>query len=109
MGSKDAKVVESTVTVRRQFVVQGEEQDDAEETDQVIDVHKFVTEPANIRFGLGVTMNMGNYESARVDISVSVPCYKEEMREGYAYARQIAETVIADEKQKLKNAKKNPF
>jgi hypothetical protein len=105
----DSKVVESMVTVRKQFRVAGKDVGEIEESDTVMDVHKFVTEPAKISFELGVTMNMGDYESAKISVGVSIPCYKEEMREAYAYARQIAESVIADEKGKIKGSKKNPF
>jgi len=101
-------VAESLVTVRKQFRVSGENSE-IEETVDTIDVHKFVTEPAKIEFKLGVTMNLGDFESARVDIGVSMPCYKEELREAYAYSRQIAESVIADEKTKIKKSNKNPF
>ena len=101
-------VAESLVTVRKQFRVSGENSE-IEETVDTIDVHKFVTEPAKIEFKLGVTMNLGDFESARVDIGVSMPYYKEELREAYAYSRQIAESVIADEKTKIKKSNKNPF
>lgn len=103
------KVAESMITVRKQFRVKNEEAGEIKEEDTVLDVHKFVTEPAKVLFELGVTMNMGNYESAKITVGVSIPCYKEEMREAYAYARQIAESVIADEKGKIKATKKNPF
>ena len=89
--------------------VKNEDDGEPEEEEQVLDVHKFVTEPAKIFFQLGVTMNLGDYESARVTIGVTMPCYKEEMREAYAYSRQVAESVIADEKSKIKKSKKNPF
>lgn len=103
------KVAESMVTVRKQFRVQGKPDGEITEEDTVMDVHKFVTEPAKITFELGVTMNMGDYESAKITVGVTIPCYKEEMREAYAYARQIAESVISDEKGKIKGSKKSPF
>jgi hypothetical protein len=50
-----------------------------EERQEVIEVRKFEVEPAYIRVNAGVTKNMGNYESLRIDVSLSVPCYVEEM------------------------------
>lgn len=42
-------------------------------------VHRFVTEPAYVRVSAGVTKNTGDYESLRVDVAVTCPCYKEEV------------------------------
>lgn len=50
-----------------------------EEKRKVIEVRQFVTEPAYVRVNAGVTKNLGNYESLRIDVSVSVPCYVEEV------------------------------
>ena len=51
----------------------------AEDKRKVIEVRKFETDPAYVRVSSGVTKNLGNYESLRVDVSLSVPCYTEEM------------------------------
>jgi len=34
----------------------------------------------------GRTMNLGNYESARVGVSITVPCDKDSLNDAYAYA-----------------------
>lgn len=53
-----------------------------EETDRrAISVHKFEVEPTYVRINAGVTKNLGNYESFRMDVSLSVPCYSEETAE----------------------------
>ena len=59
--------------------------------EDVIAVHKFETEPATVSVDYSLTMNLGNYESARISVSVSVPCYKEEIDEAYEFARAWAE------------------
>jgi hypothetical protein len=46
-----------------------------------IETRKFAAEPAYVRINAGVTKNMGNYESLRLDVSVTVPCYTEEIEE----------------------------
>lgn len=46
---------------------------------KVIEVRKFETEPAYVRVNAGVTKNLGNFESLRVDVSFTVPCYTEEI------------------------------
>ncbi len=50
-----------------------------EEKRKVIEVRRFATEPAYVRVNAGVTKNLGNYESLRVDVSLTVPCYAEEL------------------------------
>lgn len=54
-----------------------------------INVKLFATTPAKVSVGLGRTVNLGNYESARVDVMITVPCYVEEIPEVYK------ETLIA--------------
>lgn len=44
-----------------------------------IEVRRFETEPAYVRINAGVTKNLGNYESFRVDVSITMPCYVEEL------------------------------
>jgi hypothetical protein len=53
-----------------------------EETDRrPIAVHKFESDPAFVRINHGVTKNLGNYESLRLDVAITVPCYPEEVHE----------------------------
>lgn len=46
---------------------------------ETLDVRKFEVEPAYVRVGAGITRNLGNYESLRVDVAITVPCYVEEI------------------------------
>ena len=59
--------------------------------EDIIAIHRFETEPATVNVDYSLTMNLGNYESARISVSVSVPCYKEEIDEAYEFARAWAE------------------
>lgn len=52
---------------------------DAETSETELSIHKFVTEPAYLRVAAGVTKSTGNYESLRVDVSVTYPCYREQI------------------------------
>lgn len=61
------------------------------------EVHVFETEPAMVRVNAGVTKNLGNYESLRVDVAISVPCYAEMVDDTFdAIAEQVSE-LLADE------------
>lgn len=52
-----------------------------EEERKVLAVRRFVTEPAYVRVNAGVTKSPAPYESIRIDVSISVPCYVEEIDE----------------------------
>lgn len=51
-----------------------------EEVKEIV-VAQFQTEPAYVRINAGVTKNLGNYESFRCDVSITMPCYPEEVQE----------------------------
>lgn len=82
-----------TATVTRTFGKIGA----PESKDETIEVKTFVTPPASIELGYGLTLNIGNYESARVDVKLSVPCYKEEVDDAYAWAKKWAEERLQQE------------
>lgn len=63
-----------------------------EEKRKSIEVRKFETDPAYVRVNAGVTKNLGNYESLRVDVSLTVPCYVEEMEK----VQKRTATLVAD-------------
>lgn len=68
---------------------------------EVIMVRQFVTEPAMIRRGYALTINMGNFESAKIDVSIAIPAYIEEMHEVDEYARDWCEKRIVAEKNEV--------
>ena len=76
---------DETLTVKRQFRAGKKVLIDNEET-EVVDVHRFLTAPGEVGLSGGMTLNLGDFESARVDIHWKVPAYVEEMEEAYKYA-----------------------
>lgn len=60
------------------FVRSGQEEVIAE-TEEIIEPAVFKTTPAIVTRGYGLTLNLGNYESARFDVSISMPCYPEDV------------------------------
>lgn len=99
------KELEETLLVRRFY---GDADEVVEEAD-VVEVRSFVTEPAVVSVEFGRTLNMGNYESIRYAVSVTLPCYVEELEPAYARARawaqgkmqEIKEQIGRDAKRKL--------
>lgn len=69
---------EGRITVLKSVSLSGEKSGD-ERKDETIAVRKFETAPAYVRVSTGATKNLGDYESLRVDVSVEVPCYAEEV------------------------------
>lgn len=106
---KPTKLAPITATVTRTYGKIGK----PEAQDEVIEVKGFVTQPAQVEIGYGLTLNIGNYESARVDVRITVPCYKEETDAAYDYAKTWAEERVrreVDSVRKLATPQKsNPF
>jgi len=64
-----------------------------------------VEEAALARVGTsrGVTLNMGNYESVRVDVWVTVPCHLSETVEAYEFVSDWCEVRVKDEVSKIRS------
>ena len=63
-----------------------------EEKRKVLSVRKFVTDPAFVRVGAGVTKRTGDFESLRIDVAITVPCYVEEIET----VQKRTESLVAD-------------
>lgn len=103
MESNEQHVARSQVLVKSQITEFDKElgqkvEGPPNETEEVISVHKFVTEPAKVTVDYGLTLNLGNYESARIGVAVSIPCYKEEIEEAHVVATKWAEEKIMQER-----------
>lgn len=61
------------------------------------DVHVFITDPAYVRVNAGVTKNMGNFESLRVDVSITMPCYRETTDEVFEVLSDNVATLLDNE------------
>lgn len=68
-----------------------------EEKRKVIEVRKFETEPAYVRINAGVTKNLGNYESLRVDVAITVPCYVEEIEKVQKRTAEMVASMLDEE------------
>lgn len=63
-------------------------------------VNPAVFSTMQISVGGGRTLNLGNYESARIDVCVVVPCTKESLEESYEWASTwVSEKLIQAEKE----------
>ena len=92
MSKKKSEQAKKTVTL----FYKGEH---SKEEEEILD---FEVEPARVSMSMGMTVNLGNYESARLDVSVSLPCYREEVEYAYAHAREWVEEKITLETEMIK-------
>ena len=72
-----------------------------DEERQSLEIRPFGTDPAHIVVKLGRTINLGNYESARVDVSIDIPCYVEEVKQVYSDVMEYAQGLLAEEVTKI--------
>ncbi len=94
---RDITEHETVVRVKRLLKVGGEKVLVDDESEEGIYVRKFVVPPAKVSLGKGVTVNIAKYESAKVDVHISVPCYVEEIEEVFAAVdRWVNEKVGAE-------------
>lgn len=65
--------------------------------EEQLEVQKFITDPAYVTVGAGTTKNLGDYESLRVDVRISLPCYAEEVDDVYDdVAEKVADRLEAE-------------
>ena len=87
------KSAESTIMVSKVFSKDGVVVSEEHEA-ETIAVHVFATETAEVGVTMGSTINLGDYNSARVDVYCKVPSYIEELDEAYEFASNFAEKKI---------------
>jgi len=77
-----------------------------EKDDQEIEIMPFEGETARVGLDAQMTINLGNYQSAKVGVFLSVPCYIEEVSEVYEVVKRTVEQRMGEEVEELKEMKK---
>lgn len=80
------KLAATQAYVTKQFVVKKKEGVPQTE-EETIAIHRFATDATKIEVSLGLTLNLGNYESAKLSVGMTVPCYKEESDDAFEWAK----------------------
>jgi hypothetical protein len=62
---------------------------------------------AEVSYSAGMTMNLGNYESCKVSVSVKLPCYIEEIPFAYQTAKTFVDTKLSAEVVPIREAAKH--
>lgn len=63
---------------------------------------KTLERPAEVSISVGLTLNLGNYESARIDVGLKLPCEPDDIDTVYAYTEQWVEARLETEVAKVK-------
>lgn len=88
-------VAETKLRVLKTVKVNGTDEDTSG-TDETIDVQTFLTVPAMATVNVPVKISRA-YQSIGVEVSVSLPCYKEEIKEGIDMAYSLAKERVFTE------------
>lgn len=99
-GDEDLELHSVVYRVRRTYREGGELIGEAEEETEDLVVRGFVVEPAHVGLKLNHTNNMGNYWSASVQVSLSLPCYVEEREEAFDHASNFLAERMGQELEK---------
>jgi len=95
---------EATVLVTRELKIgkfKKEVVDKRQELEQ-LSVHRFVTEPAKLSLGKGLTVGFGNFQFGRFDVGLSYPCYVEEIPEVLELMDQYVEDRLQREAENIR-------
>jgi len=79
-------------------------------TEELVAVHLFRGPVALIRRGYGLTLNLGDFESARLDVGITVPCYLADVEAADQWASEWCSVRLTKEVQEIRGnkAKKLP-
>lgn len=65
-----------------------------EQEERNLEVQTFEVPPAVAKASVGLTINMGNYESARCDAGIELPAYVEELPAAFKRAWEIVQEEV---------------
>lgn len=58
---------------------------------ETTDTDGVTSKPCIVEVGMGFTKNMGDYESARLDVKIAIPCRHDEINDVYDTAKEWVE------------------
>lgn len=78
----------------------------SKEEAELIEVAPFVTNPAYVSFAVGLTKGTGvKYEFIRLDVRLSMPCYKEEVDQVYLQTKNWVDDRLTKEIEEFESQK----
>lgn len=101
--------LQPTFVIQRQYFEGKNPLTEPEVKNETMEVRRFLTEPARVSVMMGMTLNLGNYESARIDVSVALPCYREEVDAAYVQAHEWVNSRLQKEVEDVRANKPSVF
>ena len=95
------------MTVTRTIPVVAGGSGEEEVIEEHIEIRPFVSEAARVRIAKGLTLNLGDYRSARVDVDLSLPCYPEEFGDMIETVNNLVESRLIMERDSIRDAMKS--
>lgn len=92
--AQEGKAATKTVSVRRSIA--GDVRSDESET-MPIEILPFESDPAYVRVANGVTKNLGDFESLRLEVAITYPCYPERVEETYEQVSELTYDLVNTE------------
>ena len=86
-------------------VYKGLNEGDEKDEEEVLSVRNFVTAPAYVEVSYGFTKNLGKWESFKVQRSIRIPCYVEEIDAVDKLADEWVSTRVMNEVKKIDGKK----
>ena len=74
-------------------------------TEEIVAVNQFKGDVVRVRRGYGLTLNLGNYESAKLEVSIDMPCYPEDVDACDEWCRQWVEKRVIKEVSNVRGEK----
>lgn len=109
VAQRPEQVIPTVAFVQRQFFSGKDAKGPPEVKNETIQVHRFLTEPAKVSVAMGLTLNLGNYEAARLDVGIVMPCYREERDDAYEDSKKWVEDRLQKEVQDIRANKPSLF
>lgn len=99
MPGQGSVTSDRTVQRGRKRTVVEERHEPSEVVEEPVAAEPTAEALARVEFAVGATLNLGNYESARVDVKLTLPCPQdmESIDMTYAYAKEWAERKLNTE------------
>ncbi len=88
--------------VSRQFYSSGKPVGEPNQDDQILEVHNFAVQPASVKVEMGMTINLGDYNSCRISVALVQPCYSEEKDSAWLFAKKWVEERTVEEAEAAK-------
>ncbi len=101
MAQKNGQGVKAILAEEGTLVVSRTRFGQTEEDLGQIEIRPFATQPAQVTVALGKTINLGNYESARIEVRLTIPCYVEELVATYRDVLEATQEMVAAEAEKI--------